>query len=564
MSRATITTAVPARPSAHCGSVERIRAMARAHPDLEAVIHPDGKGEAGVPTYGRLTYRELDDWSDLLAQRFEAIGIRRGVRTLLLVTPGPEFYAIMIGLLKVAAVPVVIDPGMGLRPMLTCLKSVSPQAFIGISKAHLLRLVFRSSFATVGVKVTVGRKLWGGHSLRAWGRTPDRPVVESQEAPADEVMMIAFTTGSTGPAKAVNLTHGNLAAMLDQVDDARKRVPPETSLITLPIFGVLDLMLGSRCVLPPIVPGEVGSTDPAHVVDAIHRFDIRTMFASPAVLVPLVRHAQAHDVRLPSVRSIFSGGAPVPDHAIAALRTILPPEAEVTAGYGSTEALPMSAIESRELLGEFVARAHAGAGTCIGRPALGLEARVVGITDDPIPTRSDEAAAGGIGEIVVAGPNVSTSYAWPEEANALGKIRDGDRIWHRTGDLGWIDEGGRIWFCGRKSQRIRTAEGELFTVQCEQIFNTVPEVFRTALVGVRGESDTRPVLCVELMPGVRKSERARIEQELRELGAQAHTTERIHDFLFHPGFPVDIRHNAKIGREKLTVWAASQLAKAER
>ncbi|TQF65975.1 AMP-binding protein [Rhodococcus spelaei] len=555
-----------AAPRAHCGSVARLRAIAAEHPGREAVIHADGGTDSGTPRYARLTYRELDDWSDLLAQRFEACGIGRGMRTLLLVTPGPEFYAIMFGLLKVSAVPVVIDPGMGLRPMLRCLKSVAPQAFVGISKAHLLRLAFRRTFATARVRVTVGRRAWGGHSLRSWGRTPDRPVAPTPAAPDDEVMMIAFTTGSTGPAKAVNLTHGNLAAMLEQVDEARDRIPPGTSLITLPIFGVLDLMLGSRCVLPPIRPGRVGEVDPAHVVDAIDRFEVRTLFASPAVLVPLVRYGRAHGVTLSSVRSVFSGGAPVPHDAIAGLREMLPDDGQVSAGYGSTEALPMSAIESRELLGEFVDRAHAGAGTCLGRPAHGVHARIIAITDDAVPDRAAEraAAAGGIGEIVVAGPNVSTSYHWPVEANALGKIRDGDRIWHRTGDLGWIDEAGRIWFCGRKSQRVQTADGPLFTVQCEQIFNAVPDVARTALVGVGSVADRRPVLCVELQPGVGSGQRPRIEAKLRELGAQSHVTARIEHFLFHPGFPVDIRHNAKIGREKLSVWAQRQLAKESR
>ncbi|WP_039798644.1 AMP-binding protein, partial [Nocardia araoensis] len=340
-------------------------------------------------------------------------------------------------------------------------------------------------------------------------------------------------------------------------------VAPEASLITLPLVGVLDLLLGSRCVLPPLIPSKVGATDPAHVADAIEKFGVRTMFASPAVLIPLLEYLRAHPTPLASLESIYSGGAPVPDWCIAGLRAVLGEDAKVVAGYGSTEALPMSTIESRELLDGLVERAHRGAGTCIGRPSHQVQARVVAITDEAIPTwaRAEELAGGlaatrGIGELVVAGPNVSTRYYWPEQANALGKIVDGDRIWHRTGDLAWIDEHGRIWFCGRKSQRVVTAHGPMFTVQVEQIFNTVAGVARTALVGIGPRGTQRPVLCVEVKPG---ADPAVVEPALRARGARFELTRKIADFLVHPSFPVDIRHNAKIGREQLTVWAAERL-----
>ncbi|MGK8522882.1 fatty acid CoA ligase family protein [Nocardia asteroides] len=529
--------------------------------------YADGTGLDGLPAYRHLTYRELDAWSDTIAQRLAASGVGTGTRTIVLVLPSPELYAIMFGLLELGAVAVVIDPGMGVRKMLRCLRAVHAEAFIGIPQAHALRVLFRRGFRTVRVAVTVGRRwFWRGESLRDWGRTPTGTRTGSRPATEDNLLLIAFTTGSTGPAKAVQMTHGNLAAMVEQVHVARGEVAPEASLITLPLVGVLDLLLGSRCVLPPLIPSKVGATDPAHVVDAIEKFGVRTMFASPAVLIPLLDHLRTHPAPLTSLASldsVYSGGAPVPDWCVAGLREVLREDAKVVAGYGSTEALPMSTIESRELLDGLVERAHHGAGTCVGRPSHRVQARVVAITDDPIPTwaRAEELAAGpadtnGIGELVVAGPNVSTRYYWPEQANTLGKIVDGDRIWHRTGDLAWIDEQGRIWFCGRKSQRVVTAHGPLFTVQVEQIFNTVAGVARTALVGIGARGAQRPVICVELEPG---ADARLAEAALRAHGARFDLTRTIADFVVHPSFPVDIRHNAKIGREQLAVWAAGRL-----
>jgi acyl-CoA synthetase (AMP-forming)/AMP-acid ligase II len=126
------------------------------------------------------------------------------------------------------------------------------------------------------------------------------------------------------------------------------------------------------------------------------------------------------------------------------------------------------------------------------------DVRVIELDGDP---RLAVEPADGVGEIVVTGPNVSARYHWPEAANLLGKIVDGERVWHRTGDIGWIDDEGRIWFCGRKSQRIVTGERTLHTVQVEQIFNTVAGVARTALVGVGARTQQRPVVCVEVESG---------------------------------------------------------------
>ncbi|UFS99032.1 fatty acid CoA ligase family protein [Nocardia huaxiensis] len=545
-------------------ALDRFRAVVADHPDREAVIHPVGKTAAGLPDYTRLSYAELDDWSDAIAEKALAAGISPGLRTIVLVRPGPELYAVLYGLFKIGAVPVVIDPGMGLFKMLRCLQAADAGAFIGVPEAQGVRMVFRAYFRKVKVAITVnGPSFWPGPTLESWGRKPAAPLADRVPAPDDDPLLIAYTTGSTGPAKAVVLTHGNLAAMIDQVDAAREHVPPGTSLITTAVAGILELLLGSRCVLPPLIPSKVGATDPAHVVDAVARFGVRTMFASPAVLIPLLKHVEEHGAQLDTIQSIYSGGAPVPDWCIEQLRKVLPDDAKVYSGYGATEALPMATIESRELLGGLAAEAHRGHGVCVGRPAQDVRARIVAITEDALPTWADaEARAAdlaksrGIGELVVSGPNVSTRYFWPESANRSGKIVDGATVWHRTGDLAWIDDEGRIRFCGRKSQYVLTADGPMFTVQVEQVFNTVPGVARTALVGIGERGAQRPVLCVELEAG---ADRSTVETRLRERRTEFEVTEPVTGFLFHPGFPVDIRHNAKIGREKLTVWAAKQL-----
>jgi len=129
------------------------------------------------------------------------------------------------------------------------------------------------------------------------------------------------------------------------------------------------------------------------------------------------------------------------------------------------------------------------------------------------------------------------------------------------GDVGFLDEKDRFWMCGRLAHRVVTADGPLYTVPCEAIFNEHPRVFRSALVGIGTEEKRTPVMIVELhrdkVPRT-VSERAAFFDELREMSQQHSITRRIADFRIHPSLPVDIRHNAKIFREKLAVWAASR------
>ncbi|MCW2639004.1 MAG: AMP-binding protein [Dactylosporangium sp.] len=543
------------------GVAARLRAHVEAFPDKEAVIYPDGGG------YAHRTYRQLDDESDAYAAGLRRVGIGKGTKTVLILRPGPDLFAVLFALLKVGAVPVVVDPGMGLRRMLHCYRATGADAFIGIPPAHAIRVLNRRAFGGVRTLVTAGRRwFWGGHTLRSLGvprslaqptssAQPAQPAESAAAAPADDdLLMIGFTTGSTGPAKGVESTHGALDAMVRQVAAAHDQGPDDVGLVTSPLFGVLHLLIGSTCVLAPVDPTRVANADPALIADLIERFGVTAMFASPALLGPLGRHLARTGRRLPTLRCLVSGGAPVSDEIVSSLHS---GQTRLHTTYGATEALPIASIDSAEILRETVQRTHSGGGACVGRPVAGLDVRVLRATDEPMPTWSDTllVAPGQVGEITIAGPTVSRRYHALPAANLAAKIADGDRVWHRTGDLGRVDEAGRIWFCGRKSQRVRTAAGPMDTVRCEGVLNAHPDVYRTALVGVGGE----PVVCVELRGGVPATERGRVTRQLRELAGRYEVTRGLDTFLFHPSFPVDIRHNAKINREYLSGWAQRQL-----
>jgi acyl-CoA synthetase (AMP-forming)/AMP-acid ligase II len=226
----------------------------------------------------------------------------------------------------------------------------------------------------------------------------------------------------------------------------------------------------------------------------------------------------------------------------------------------------VTSIASRELLADTRRFSEQGYGVCVGRPLAGIELRTIAISDGPVErwSASLQVPEGEIGEIVVRGPLVSPGYYEDSEADRRTKVADDGGQWHRMGDLGWLDKKGRLWFCGRKSQRVVTAHGTLYTVPCEAIFNCHPAVLRSALVGVGPAGRQQPVICVELHPGQRGADPAMLVAELASLAQQHELTRGISLFLIHPGFPVDIRHNAKIFRERLALWAAKRLDRTPR
>lgn len=553
-------------PGASANVAAHLPEMARLQPDTPAIFIPSGQDGQQQTRYVQYTFSQLDRESSRMAQALETLGVRRGVRTVLMVPPGFEFFALTFALFKVGAVPVLVDPGMGVKNLKTCLAEAQPQAFIGIPKAHLARVLLGWGKPTVKICLTVGRRLlWGGSTLEALLKKipadQDYPTAQTGDG---EMAAILFTSGSTGVPKGAVYSHGNFAAqveMLRQVYDIR---PGEIDLPTFPLFALFAPALGMTSVVPEMNFTRPADVDPVKIIAAIEKFQITTMFGSPALINRVGRYGEAKGIKLPTLKRAISAGAPVPATVLERFAGMLDKGAQVFTPYGATEALPVCSIGSDEILAETRHATNRGEGVCVGLPVSGVELAIIAIDDEPLASWRDAVQLGvrEIGEIVVKGPQVTRTYYNRPASTALGKIVDprDDSTFHRMGDLGYRDERGRVWFCGRKAHRVTSAAGTLFTIPCEAIFNTHPEVYRTALVGVGEPGRQRPVLCVELEGATDKSAAARIHQELLGLGAGHDITRNIKTFLFHTAFPVDIRHNAKIFREQLALWATEQLS----
>jgi len=533
-------------PQDSCNIAQALRLAAAARPDAAALIVPGSRGGR------RWTFAELDNNTGFYLEFLKRQGVKRGDRVMLMVRPSMAFICLTFALFALGTVVILIDPGMGYKNLLRCIGSVAPEVFIGIPKAHIFKRLFPGPFGRVRCNICVGR------GLGLLGRqlpVPDQNRYDYTVVPsrADDQAAIIFTTGSTGPPKGVVYEHRIFQAQLARIKKYYGIRPADIDQPAFPLFALFSIALGACAVIPELDPSRPARVRPKKFIKTILEHKVSYSFGSPAIWRVIADFCAANNVKLPSLKKILMAGAPVSGELIERMLTALPADGDIHIPYGATEALPIISISGREVVSETWPLTKQGRGACVGRPLPDTEVRIMRLVSGPVSDLSGLLLpAGEVGEIIVKGEVVTRSYFNNEAETALAKIRTASGLWHRMGDTGYFDERGRLWFCGRKAHRVISGGMIYYPICCEAIFNQHREVYRSALVGVGEAGRQRPVIVVEPRGRVDK---ARLFADLRCLALEYEHTKEINDFLIHPAFPVDIRHNAKIFREKLAVWA---------
>jgi acyl-CoA synthetase (AMP-forming)/AMP-acid ligase II len=504
--------------------------------DRVAVVMPDGE---------QRTYAELRDEAAAVAAGLAHDGIEPGMRVLLMAPPSPALFAATFALFRLGAVPIFIDPGMGALSLSRCVERAAPEAMIGVPRAHVARLL-------LGWRRGAWRRLY---TMKKLAGVAARGAGKATAPATGSTAAILFTSGSTGEPKGVVYEHRHFLAQIALLRQTYGIEPGEVDVGTFPLFALFAPALGMTAVVPAMDFTRPGHVDPRRIFDAVDRHGATTMFGSPALLRRLALSDEARRRKLPSLRRVISAGAPVSPEILAAFTRLLAPGVPIHTPYGATEALPVATVDSREILADAEPLTRRGRGILVGRPVAGTTVRIMRVLDDAVPVWSDALAAapGEVGEIVVEGEQVTAAYDGLPGATALAKLCNPatGRLMHRMGDLGYWDEAGRLWFCGRKAHRVSTPAGALDSVPCEGIFDGHPHVARSALVG-RGEvGRMEPVLCVETVRPLTRAARKQLEGELLAMAASHAMTRTVRELRFFPELPVDTRHNAKILREKL-------------
>ena len=516
---------------------QRFEMNAARHPDKAAFIYSQN-GD-----WTTITYAQLLDSTQRFSSGLSACSLPPGMSAALMTPPSVDFFALAFALLKHSIIPIIVDPSIGMKNVMECLKEAKPDIFIGNMLTHSLRIIFGWGKETIKHNLTIGRL-----SIVNYQLSPSTTYSPLSTDPA----AIIYTSGSTGLPKGAIYTQANFTAQLDMLADTFNISADEIDLPAFPLYALIDVLLGVTSVIPDISFPVPGKTNPEKVLNAIRKFNVTNMFASPVVL-SILANVQQQAVELQSLKRVITAGAPATIPLQMKFRKLLDEKTDLFGIYGATETLPIAKIESREIF-TMKEKTEQGAGVCLGKPIENVKVRIIQISDEPIEVWQDSLTVGAnvVGEITVQSPATTRGYIHREDANRLSKIKYGKDMIHRMGDVGYFDELGRLWYCGRKSHRVITKDSVLFTEQIEGIFNAHSLVYRTALVGVNKE----PVLWIEL---ARNADQEKIKNELMNLAKEHPQASKIKTFLFMKKFPTDVRHNSKIIREQLTLLAEKRL-----
>jgi olefin beta-lactone synthetase len=529
--------------------------IAKLHPDLDAVVMA---GKKNSSAHLKVTYRELSNLTCCYAAGLKADGVQQGQRVLLMVSPGLELIATTWALYRLGAVPILIDPGMGIQNLIRCIRRTKPEVIIGIPRAQWLSLTFRSSFSHLKIRVTVGGTLpFGGSNTRTY-RKKALPWAGNAKVSPNDLAAILFTSGSTGSPKGVCYELRHFEAQVDMLKQHFGMKVGLRDLPLLPIFSLFNPAFGVTSIIARVPANKPAKLDPQHIIDLLNEHNIEHSFGAPVLWQKIIRYAQKNSLPLPSLKQVVMAGADVPPPLVELMKKWAP-YAKILTPYGATEALPLTSVDGETLL-RTRELSESGQGNCVGKPLAGIEIKIIPPLTESISNLANiaEYVNHEIGEIIATGPVVTETYDQLPEETDMAKIIDGPKVWHRTGDVGFIDQQGLLWYCGRLAHVVGTSRGPLYSVCVESVFNQHPDVYRSALIALGGKYPYVPAVVVELEKG-RKVNPTKLCMELQKLGIKHLHTASIRNFYIHPSFPVDVRHNAKIHRLELGRWAAKQL-----
>nr|WP_209562093.1 alpha/beta fold hydrolase [Frigoribacterium sp. PvP032] len=551
---------------------------------IEMVPHGAARGSEPRRVSWRLLSRRVHE----LALGLRKHGVRAGDRVSLLVQPGADLTAVLYACVRIGAVVVVADAGLGVRGLTRAVRGAWPDHVIGqlpgLTAARALgwpgRVVSTQRLSpvltrTLGVETSLPE-------IAALGRRAHEAMAELPGAPpAEAPAAILFTSGSTGPAKGVVYRHGHLTALRDALAD-QYGVGPGTGLVAgFAPFALLGPALGATSVTPDMDVTSPRTLTARAVAAAAEAVDATVVFLSPAALTNVVATADELDDSgrraLAGVQTFLSAGAPVSASLLTAAGDLMPGAVPHTP-YGMTEGLLMTDVTLDEV--REAASDPSANGVCVGRPAPTVQVRVAPLDEAGRASDTFSDAAGVTGEIVVSAPHLKHGYdrLWLTDRASVRGVADttgeaGAAVgtdassagssgrWHRTGDVGHLDEQGRLWVEGRLPHVVTTASGPLTPVAAEQAVESLAGIARAAVVGVGPAGTQQVVVVAEAAPAVRRPglASAELSASVRAAvhGAVGH---RVAAALVVPVLPTDVRHNSKIDRARLAAWAESVLS----
>ena len=509
-----------------------------------------------------ITFSELDADVNRVAAGLADLGVEKGDRVALLVPPGIDVAICVYACWRVGAVVVVADAGLGVRGLTRALTSANPVYVIAIPRA----LAAARTLRWPGIRISsepmprARRRILGVTATLddVRQRGEGRPV-PPPPAPCDQAA-IGFTSGATGPAKGVTYRHHQMQAQRDALVDLFDIGPDDRLVAAFGPFALYGPAMGIPSVVPDMEVTSPGSLTADALAAAVRSVDATLVFASPAALRNVVATATEMSTEaadsMKDVRLLMSAGAPVPAAILRSVSDLLP-AAEAHTPYGMTEVLPVADIS---LAG--IEEAGSGDGVCVGYPLRSVE-----IVIDPLAAAIDGFSGAEpanarltddpnvVGEVCIRAPHMRDGYdkLWMTEHAASQP-----EGWHRSGDVGHLDEQGRLWIEGRMGHIVTTPDGPVTPIGIEHAVEDAPHVEHAAVVGV-GPVGAQEVVVVAV-PSAGTTRPGLADEALSDIVRAQASEIDIAAVLVAPRLPVDKRHNSKINRTRIARWADRVLA----
>lgn len=527
--------------------------------DSRAADHTPAVVDVNPPR--SLSWAELGQRVNALASGLQQIGVKHGTRVNLLVPPGIDLTSLIYACLRLGAVIVVADAGLGTKGMGRAIRGAGPDFLIGIDRALTGAKLFGWPGKRIAVTPmpTAKRKLLDvSHTLAELleAGLNSHPHADSfAPADPDADAAVLFTSGSTGPAKGVVYTHRQLAAMRDTLRNTYGLEAGSALVAGFAPFALLGPALGATSVTPDMDVTAPRTLTASALAEAAAAVNATAVFASPAALANVLEtrdQLTEHQHRtLEEVSLLLSAGAPIPEPLLSKVQELVP-TAQIHTPYGMTEALPVTDIDL-----EGIRRAGAGNGVCVGTAVAGAEVALALLDSAGQPGAQPVTDAHVTGEILVRAPHVKDRYDRLWITEELSTSIPG---WHRTGDVGHFDDEGRLWVEGRLGHVLHTVDGPVTPVAGEHAAQSVPGAGRAALVGVGPRGTQAPVVVIETHPPARRAGPAPAHLTRAVRAAVSGTGTAVAAVLVVPSLPTDIRHNSKVDRTALAAWATGVLS----
>ena len=471
----------------------------------------------------QITFIEFEKLASKVSNYLASLGVKKGDRVVLFVKPGIYFPVITMSLFKMGALPVLIDPGMGLQSLLKCVEKVKPQVMIAEKVVHFIKFFKSEFFKTIQHSFTP-------HSIINKSKL-ENDIFKNLSVSASDPAAILFTSGGTGTPKGVVTTHEILINQTQMLKEMFKLTKDDVDMPGFPLFALFTLSMGMTSIIPRLNPAKPASVDPKKIIPDLLKYKVTFAAGSPAIWGKVGLYAKEKNQVFKDLKSVVMFGAPVRGEIHEVWESLLLKGTTYTP-YGATECLPITLTSGLEVLKDTWSLTKQGKGVCVGKVIEGMEVKIFSLKNNIEILKSYE-----VGEIVVSGKTVTPAYFADEVATKEAKFILDDKLHHRMGDVGYLDQNQQLWFLGRKVHIVH----DLFPIEVEGIINTHPLVKKSALV----KRHDLPCLVVELKTKPKSHEA--LKKELLSLVSKYHIVTV--DF-FSP-FPVDVRHNIKIDRIKL-------------